>query len=84
VQANTIRRPASATLRRWLQRTLHRRHDRTIEILDTHNVIGTVDGDARHDLNDYLDTRRECSDVLRIRPLRNDGAYLDFTIEDEQ
>jgi len=63
---------------------LHRRPDRTIEILDTHNVIGIVDGDARHDLNDYLDTRRECSNVLRIRPRSNDGAYLDFTIEDEQ
>jgi hypothetical protein len=63
---------------------LHRRPDRTIEILDTHTVIGTVDGDARQDLNDYLDARQQCSDVLRIRPHKNDGAYLDFTIEDEQ
>jgi len=63
---------------------LFRRPDRTIEILDTHNVIGTVEGDARHDLNDYLDTRRECSDVLRIWPRGSDGAHLDFTIEEKQ
>lgn len=63
---------------------LHRRPDGTIEILDTQNVIGMVEGDACHDLNDYLDNRPQCSDVLRIKPRSHDGAYLDFTIEDEQ
>ena len=64
---------------------LHRRQDRNIEILDAHTVIGSVHGDARQDLNDYLDARGGCADLLRIQPGNNDGAYLDFTInEDEQ
>ena len=45
---------------------LHRRPDRTIEILDTHNVIGTVDGEARHDLNEYLDTRPQRSVLVQF------------------
>lgn len=65
---------------------LHRRQDRTIEILDEHRIIGTVDGEPAQDLNDYLDNKPACAGILPIAPVRNDGAYLDFTIpaEDEQ
>jgi hypothetical protein len=62
---------------------LHRRNDRTIEILDEHIIIGTVDGEPSQDLNEYLDTKPGCADILPIEPVRSDGAYLDFTIREE-
>ena len=36
---------------------LHRRDDRTIEIIDEHLIIGTVDGEPAQDLNEYLDNK---------------------------
>ena len=63
---------------------LHRRNDRTIEILDEHTVIGTVEGEPAQDLNEYLDTRPGCADILPIALARNDGSYIDFTITPEE
>jgi hypothetical protein len=62
---------------------LHRRDDRTIEIIDEHLIIGIIDGEPAQDLNEYLDTRPGRADILPIEPVRNDGAYLDFTIKEE-
>lgn len=62
---------------------LHRRSDRTVEIIDEHRIIGTVEGEPCQDLNEYLDTKPGCADILPIAPVRNDGAYLDFTIPEE-
>ena len=62
---------------------LHRRDDRVIEIIDEHIIIGIVDGEPAQDLNEYLDTKPACADILSIEPVRNDGAYLDFTIKEE-
>jgi hypothetical protein len=62
---------------------LHRRDDRTIEILDEHRIIGAIDGEASHDLNEYLDTQPNAANILPITPVSNDGTYLDFTIKKE-
>ncbi len=63
---------------------LHRRDRNTIEILEAHRVIGTVDGDAIHDLNNILDACPDAANILKITPRRVDGNYLDFTINHEE
>lgn len=62
---------------------LHRRNDGGIEILDQHRIIGTVDGEPREDLNDYLNAIPGAADILPVQAVRNDGAYLEFTIAEE-
>jgi hypothetical protein len=62
---------------------LHRRDDRTIEIIDEHLIIGTLDGEPAQDLNEYLDNKPGRAGILPIEAVRNDGAYLDFTIKEE-
>jgi hypothetical protein len=63
---------------------LHRRDRDKIELLDDHRVIGTVDGEAIHDLNAILDARPDAAEILRVKPRRVDGNYLDFMISHEE
>lgn len=71
--------PATARL------LLHRRDDRTIEILDEHCVIGLVEAEPCEDLNQVLDQLPSPADMLRIEMVQTDGAFMDFKIpEDDQ
>jgi len=63
---------------------LHRRHDRKIQILDEHMIIGTVDGEPAEDLNEHFDNNPGCADILPITPVRMDGEYLDFTFKEDE
>ncbi len=65
------------------QLLLHRREDRTIEVLDEHRVIGIVEAEPAQDLNEYLDAQPDCAEILPITPVSNEGTYLDFTITEE-
>jgi hypothetical protein len=66
------------------QLLLHRREDRSIAILDEHRIIGTVEGEPCQDLNTFLDEQPGNANMLKIHPLRTNGAYLDFTISAEE
>jgi len=62
---------------------LHRNEDRTIDVLDEQRVIGNIDGEPCQDLNEYLDNQPGAANIIQIKPLRIDGSFLDFTIDEE-
>lgn len=62
---------------------LHRREDRTIEILDEHRVVGLVEGEPSEDLNQLLDQLQSPADMLRVEMVQTDNAFMDFKIADE-
>ncbi|HEX3822655.1 MAG TPA: hypothetical protein VHW45_20150 [Candidatus Sulfotelmatobacter sp.] len=59
---------------------LHRRQDGSIDILDEHRVIGTVEGAPCQDLNAYLDEQPAVANMIKVRPLHTDGTYLEFSL----
>jgi hypothetical protein len=62
---------------------LHRRPDRTIEILDEHSVIALVEGEPCDDLNRALDKLPGSADMVPIDMVQTDGAFMDFKIHEE-
>ena len=62
---------------------LHRRDDRSIEILDEHSVIGLVEGEPCEDLNRTLDQLPAAADMVAVDVVQTDGAFMDFKIHEE-
>jgi hypothetical protein len=63
---------------------IHRGEDGSITLVEGHTKIGSIQGDASSDLNEFLAGQPKAANLLKIKSIKQNNAYMEFEIDPEQ